>query len=435
LFLGLITASGWTPQAAAAPVDPNEKTVSSGRQFIIYGLGQKRRANLANRAEQVSKHLDQILKPQGNWQHPIVVRILSEEDAPKTGLPVRVALFDTGTGELKIQVDIASSATFDEKAYDRAILHALLLEFAFRDEKFVAGKPYRFAPSWLLEALAEQLHSPQNKLAPEIFDKLIDSGGPPKLPLFLAEQAERLDATSRAIYRARASALLSAILSERNGRLELLEYVQRTGREEATAKLFLETFRDSAGSPERLTRIWTLGLAKFSVQGRETVLDMAESAKRLTGLTQIQTPKDARNPEEGQLEGVEALIHLSRSREGRFSLDRLASQVNGLLWQAHPLFRPMTQEYHEILERLAAGKRRGIEKRYNENLELISAMTDHSSEIEDYLNWFSASQMPNRSGEFDEALEENEAEIVAEQLRQNDPIHKYLDALEARGWR
>jgi len=390
---------------------------------------------MASRAEAVKQHLDDILKPPTDWEHPIVVRILPEEEAPKTGLPVRVALFDTGTGELKIQVDISSSTTFEEKAYDRAILHALLLELAFRNERFVAGKPYRFAPSWLLEALAEQLHSPENQLSPEIYGKLIDSGGPPKLPIFLGEQAQRLDATSRAIYRARASALLSAILGERNGRLELLEYITRTGREEATAQLFLDTFRDSAGSPDRLIRIWTLALARFSVQGRDNVLSMAETAKRLNGLNEIRTPKDSRNPEEEQLEGIDALLHLSRSREGRFSLDRLANQVNGLLWQSHPLFRPMTQEYHEILQRLAAGKRGGIEKRYTENIELIAGMTERAEAIEDYLNWFAASQIPNRSGEFDEALEQNEAEIVADQLRQRDPVHRYLDGLEAKGWR
>lgn len=422
--------------AADSSFDPKERTFSASKQFVIYGSTQKERAEVAKRADRARMHLnDRVLGVSDKWEHNIVVRFLTEEEAPKTGSAVRVALFDTGTGDLKIQIDIAPGEKHDSKELDRALLQALLLEQAFRKEKFVAGNPYRFAPSWLVEAIAELLHSPENSLPPEIFEKLIEAGGPPRLELFLGERATRLDKTSLALYRARAAALLSAILTQRNGRLELIDYIELTGRKEATAELFLDSFRDSVGTPDRLMRIWTLALAKFSAKGRTELLTMGETARRLKALIEIKTPKDSREPEGESLYGAEALIHLSRSREGRFSLQNLTNRVNGLLWQAHPLFRPMTQEYYEILQRLGLGKRGGIEKRIEENNELINAMVERTNEIEDYLNWFQASRIPNASGEFDDTFSENEAELTAEQLRQSDPIHAYLDALESRGWR
>jgi hypothetical protein len=91
--------------------------------------------------------------------------------------------------------------------------------------------------------------------------------------------------------------------------------------------------------------------------------------------------------------------------------------------------RPIAREYQAIAALLARGKRRGMVKR----LSLLDAtrqqLASRMSEIDDYMNWFEATQMRSGSGNFTGYLKAVDQSQVSAP-RRHDPLSVYVDALE-----
>ena len=64
----------------------------------------------------------------------------------------------------------------------------------------------------------------------------------------------------------------------------------------------------------------------------------------------------------------------------------------------NPVLRPIGREYQEIVELLARGKRRGVPKRLSRLEQIRQQLIARMTEIDDYLNWFEATQMNSGSG-------------------------------------
>ena len=100
-----------------------------------------------------------------------------------------------------------------------------------------------------------------------------------------------------------------------------------------------------------------------------------------------------------------------------------------LVGTAHPIMRPVAREDQQIAALLARGKRKGIAKRLSHLDVTRKQLAARMGEIDDYMNWFEATQMESRSGVFKNYLKAaNETEVSA--LRRRDPLSVYLDALE-----
>jgi hypothetical protein len=100
-----------------------------------------------------------------------------------------------------------------------------------------------------------------------------------------------------------------------------------------------------------------------------------------------------------------------------------------LIPQCNPVLRPIGREYQELVALLARGKRRGVPKRLS-RLELTrQQLAARMTEIDDYLNWFEATQMNSGSGNFTGYLKAvDQSQLPAQ--RRHDPLSVYVDALE-----
>ncbi len=99
-----------------------------------------------------------------------------------------------------------------------------------------------------------------------------------------------------------------------------------------------------------------------------------------------------------------------------------------LIGTAHPVLRPVAREYEQIAALLARGKRRGIANRLAHLDCTRKELAARIGEIDDYLNWFEATQMERESGVFNDYLKAaNQSEVSAP--RRRDPLSVYLDAL------
>jgi hypothetical protein len=100
-----------------------------------------------------------------------------------------------------------------------------------------------------------------------------------------------------------------------------------------------------------------------------------------------------------------------------------------LVPQTNPVLRPIGREYQEIAELLARGKRRGVTKRLSRLEQIRQQLAARMGEIDDYMNWFEATQMNSGSGNFTGYLKAvDQSQVPAP--RRHDPLSVYMNALE-----
>jgi hypothetical protein len=99
-----------------------------------------------------------------------------------------------------------------------------------------------------------------------------------------------------------------------------------------------------------------------------------------------------------------------------------------LVPQANPVLRPIAREYETIAELLAHGKRGGMAKRLLQLEATCQRLTSRMREIDDYMNWFEATQMKSVSGNFTGYLKAvDQSQLHAP--RRRDALSIYVDVL------
>ena len=113
----------------------------------------------------------------------------------------------------------------------------------------------------------------------------------------------------------------------------------------------------------------------------------------------------------------------------RDALRQVGQQLLLLGAQAHPSYRPLVQEAYELTELLARGKTRGVGPRLDRVTSYRAVVERQAREIDDYLNWFEATQSETKSGIFSAMLEaRRKADETLPSRR--DRISVYLDSIE-----
>ena len=171
---------------------------------------------------------------------------------------------------------------------------------------------------------------------------------------------------------------------------------------------------------------WQLALNRLRTLQTFRLLTFAESEQRLDELLSVKI-SEPKKPV--KLVRFDKLAEHKLSASEKTALDQLKRDLLVLVPQTNPVLRPMGHEYQEIAALLARGKRRGVPKRLV-RLELTrQQLAARMTEIDDYMNWFEATQMNSGSGNFTGYLKAMDQSQAPAQ-RRRDPLSVYVDALE-----
>jgi hypothetical protein len=96
---------------------------------------------------------------------------------------------------------------------------------------------------------------------------------------------------------------------------------------------------------------------------------------------------------------------------------------------SNPLMRPIVNEYQPIAQLLAAGKHKGLRRLLARVKSTRTRLVARMSDVDDYLNWFEATQMENSSDQFTDYLRAA-ADRNSSNTRRRDAISVYLDSVE-----
>src|SRR5438874_2243345 len=409
---------------SALPAAPLERSVSPSRQFIIFGGNRILRSAVSDAAERVKSELLALLQSRDQWSVPILLNLQRPQaNAPEVP-PVLLNFSQTGAG-LKIQLDLLLDRDFQSPVLQREVLRALLLELSYRAlPSLPAGTPYVAPPDWLVDGMLTL-----DNESPEIFEGLDSvASNPPALESFLAQRPGLLDSQSRALYRACASALVRILLEHENGRAQLTRYIVDLPRASTDALSDLQAHFPWLGKePGAIEKNWSEHIARVAHERRFALITFAATSEQLDECLRT---KIAQDREKKNSLTLEETVRVSRPNIDIKAATELGQRLTLLAARAHLLLRPVIVDYQLAAELVARNKRHGLTRRLAGSAALRQKIAARMSEVDDFMNWYEATQAKTTSGAFRDYL--HAADSSEEVRRRRDALSVYLDALETQ---
>jgi hypothetical protein len=399
---------------AASP----ERSVSPSHQFIIYGGDATSRGAVSKLAEQTKANLLALLGQRDRWKTAIVINLQPEQANLPEIPPAELRLSQTGTG-MKLQLDLTIAQNLDASLMERELLRTILLEMIYRKKSDIApGVAFVEPPDWLLDGVLAL--TPGRDRAP-LVEALSVSQKTMSLEEFLRQRPELLHSAGRMLYRACSFALVQLLVDGIAGRTRLARYIESlpNASNDPVADLKAQ-FPLLAGNAEKT---WQSVLTQTSGAQNYQLLTFIESERRLDELLRVKIPNAEESLDLSGLAGRKA------SAAEKVALNELARALLLFIGQANPVLRPVAREYQQMAGLLARGKRRGIAKRLARLQSTREQLAARMSDVDDYMNWFEATQLSARSGVFAGYLRAA-SQPRTTVPRRRDPISVYLDALE-----
>ena len=410
--------------AAVASAAPPEQSISTSRQFIVYGTKIGVRGAICDLAERTKRDLLALLDQRDAWTTPIVINA----QYPQANLPelprLAVNLSQTGFG-LKLQLDLTIDAEIGRPEVRRELLRALLLEMIYRGESTIpAGTVYASPPDWLLDGVPAQpsdmpLDRVSNLLAMPVAARSVLS-----LEEFLQQRPELLDAPGRLLYRAYSIALVDLLSRAPEGPGRLARFI--VNLRSASNDPMPELRKHFPGLFES-NEVWPKQVARLATEQPYQLLTSAETERMLDETLRLRIADRGAEKIYQLAEFSKFLKHPS----AKSVLALLAHDLHRLATRANPIYRPIISEYSKVTALLTRGKTKGLSTRLERLRGTRQAVATQMRGIDDYLNWFEATSLRGPSGAFADYMKAAESAARPPQTKR-DPISVYLDVLETQ---
>ena len=405
---------------AATPI---ERSVSPSGQFILYGGDAAWRGAVSALAERTKANLLALLQRRDQWVTATVINLQSR--APNLPeIPSAALRFSqTGSG-LKLQLDLVISREINSAATERELLRAILLEMIYRNQTAIApGDVYVEPPSWLVEGL---LALTPNRDRASLVNALTVSERVTPLSEFLRQRPELLDPAGRLLYRAYSLALVQLLIESGDGHARLGRYIDNLSFSSNDPLPDLEAaFPQLAGNDEK---IWKSKIADIKSSRRADLLTFSQTEEKLADLLRTKFPA-AEGRDKSVSVSLQDLYQKQPNSTQRLALQKFSQELMLLAAHANPVLRPVVQDYQQLAGQLALGKNRAVAARLVELKILRAKLSARMSEVDDYLNWFEATQLKTQSGLFEDYLNTSNPAVPSPAHRK-DAYSAYLDAME-----
>jgi hypothetical protein len=401
-------------------------STSTSRQFVVYGAQVLVRGAFCHLAERTKANLLETLRIEDEWKTPIVINL----DYPQANLPelvrTRFDFSQVGSG-LKLQLNLLVTDDLDGREVRRELLRAVLIEMIYRERtNIAAGSPYSAPPDWLIDGILQLEPAGNRDEAAHLLENLIALQRIAPLDEVVRQKSDWLDPTSRKIHDAYALALVQLLIESPDGRRKLVKFIRDLPDAPNDPMANLQVHFPSLLGPGA-SKWWSLSVAHLSAANRYQILSIAETERRLDRLRHITVSGLDGRPREYDVEAFSNYLKLCGSPE---ALQDLSEQFLLVSAQANPCYHSIVQELYLIALELSRGKTKHIAGRLT-RLNGYRALVDaRGRDIDDYMNWFEATQLKTMSGAFSDVLKVTSEQEQA-RSRRRDSISVYLDSMEA----
>lgn len=429
----------------------------------MHGKVKEQRDVLLDEAESTRRMVASALRLEPVFTFPIVVQI-RETSALRPGLPpVWSAVSQTPDG-FRFEVNLVpQNNAVPGPLLRQELVRCILAEMLLRPHAAtdLSGKETP-PPDWLLHGVLELLDYQALGRPSEAFSTVFRLGRVLSIEDIFAAEPRYMDSVSRMIYRSSCCGLLLMLMEQQNGSkllADLFKVLALMSGDDATA--IARTFPSLSDSGNSLGKWWSLQLATMAQPGMDELLSPHETELELAKALVLELPaepaveakKSGKGGALGKLfgkkkkEAAEAenkmpvatagmtcpLEEYNRvlPRKDRVAiLARADLALTQLALRAHPVYRPVLGEYKSIIKSLSAGKK---EKEAAASLAALANLRRKLQRdmqgIEDYLDWYEATQAEGISGNFQDYLNAFE-ELAKPPVPRRDPLSRYLNLME-----
>ena len=432
---------------------PVEEAISQSRMFRVRGGDALKRSSVALGLEQVREEFLALLRDQSApanadakrgafvergakatdaFKVPVNVEIVEPDRDKPPARPVEFGLFNI-EGHLSLLIRIYSDPGIDQEQLERAAFTVLLYERSLRSvNPAELDEPLVVRP-WLVEGLVEARKWKTGQADRRIYEGVFRRGGGFTMDeLFeLSDRSfQQLDSASRLSFRALSGALVMALLEQPQGKEAFRNFCGEAARFSGEMPVLMRKhFPDLNLSEKSLAKWWALTLAKLVQPALTEVLPVLETERELTAALQFHTRDSDGNALDRGIDSwkeIAALKDAERAEAVRPAEDGLVR----LSYRCFPSYRPIIQEYQQILRDLVAGKEGKIEERLAELSEQRLVRSQRAIRARDYLDFFEISRARDLSGEFEDYMRLKKELELRPRPKRNDRLTEVLDTMQ-----
>ncbi len=435
------------------------RTYAEGSPFIIWGGQRPQRSHLFSAATLVRRAVLEALHLPDTWSHPIVLQLREPLAQGSDARPPVWTTISQVEGGFRLEINLVPQhGAVPGPLLQENLVRAILADRILRgqEKRDLANAPSP-PPDWLLHGTLALLEYRQLGRMSQTFSRIFQLGRVLSAADILNADPAAMDSVSLTVYQVSSGALLMMLIEQPSGPqllANLLPSLALPGID--YAQRIEQAFPALTGSANSLSKWWSLQVASLSQPGLDEVATPAETERQLADALVLRftsPPPEAKRPSAIKRlfarEPVAALPDPASPPPASFSaplqdyprvlalpdpappFNQVDLALTRLMLRAHPVYRPLIQEYQTAVRLLAKGKPpKTLPTTLNRLASTREKLAATLRQIEDHLDWFQTTQSTSPSGAFDGYLK------TADQLDQAppprpDPLSRYLDEIEA----
>jgi len=438
---------------------PMDESSVRGGQFHVWGRDRSHRTLLLNSATETQRLVLTALRQPLDFRHPIVIQVRDPGSLRTSASPVWSEITEV-PGGFRFEINVApEQGIVPGDLWREEVVRCLLAEMILRSraDGGLSGTESP-PPDWLLHGTLEMLVYQATGRPSEAFARVFQLGHVLPLDDIFQADPSRMDSVSRGIYRASCCGLLQMLLDQPSGASSMSTLLASLASPVADPSTVLaRCFPALTASGNSLSKWWALQLAAMSQPGADEILPPrdtetalaraitleiepastkpapASSAKLPGRLKRLFSRPKTPQPAPGEPSAAPRSLPLTSwqelsSRPDRTAiLERSALALTRLSVRAHPIYRPIINDYLALVRDLVANRRlRETDSRLAQLTRALDGIRSDLSRIEDYLDWYEATQQEQPGDAFRDYFRA-EDELSSPPPRRSDPISRYLD--------
>lgn len=407
-----------------------EVAYSESRMFRVTGGDGATRSSVVLLLEQYKNRFHTLLEEKDK-KSVVPVNVVLSTEPVEGGIKYDLVEAD---GSFILGIRIHPDPGIDQDQLERAALTVLLYERSLRTVKPGELEDALVVRPWLVEGLVEARKWAEGSADRRLYEGVFRRGGGFTMDeLFeLSDRSyQQLDSASRLSFRALSGALVMALLEQPQGREAFRNFCGEAARFSGEMPVLMRKhFPDLNLSEKSLAKWWALTLAKLVQPKLTEALPVADTERELNAALQFHTRDADGNALDKGIDSWKEIAALEDA-DRREAVRPVEDGLVRLSYRCFPSYRPIIQEYQQILRDVVAGKKEEkIESRLAELSEQRVVRMERAERARDYMTFFEISRARDLSGEFDDYMRLKKELELRPRPKRHDRLTEVLDTMQ-----
>ncbi len=402
------------------------RVTSESRAFVVIGEDSLRAGAIASRADDIRKHLQEIITLPALREFPIHLELRGKSTDSSNLNPYELSI-DILEKKPIIKLDVHIGGGIDINELHRYIVRACLYEHALRSvdlDAYEEGEAIQLRlPLWLTLGIEQTILWRGGRVDRSVFVELFQQSDILHIEELLDMPNDgQLDGRSRQIMEASSAALVQSLIAQEQGKQLLLSLLEESLNSQQTSKEMIQSYFHELGmSDNALQKWWALELAKLaSPKLTETQAPLASEESLATALIVTYFDEESRQVRQVSFDDIYNFVKIPNYKK---LIPNLQNRLIRIGVYAFPGYRPIITEYRRAAAFLEAGNE--VDEIFSiigPLRELREAYITTAKRGRDYLDWYEITQLaPQDSPQLQQYLR------LRQQLREeHQPVETHM---------